>query len=121
MPYTSRSHLPDFLRGLWRTIECMRRTMAAASKPRPWRSSAPGIVVTAKKLAVSLTRRAARRPPRAPGRAIGGAAAAQGAGQGHRERGVGVEEGRRERAADHVGRQQRLRDALVARALADEV
>ena len=47
------------LSALKRTIECIRRTMAADLKPGPKRSSAPGSVLVMKKLAVSFTRRAA--------------------------------------------------------------
>ena len=52
----------------------MRRTIAAASKPGPSRRMPPGSTVVAKKLAVSLTRRAARLSDRDPVIAIGSAA-----------------------------------------------
>ncbi len=93
---------------LKRTIECIRRTIAAASKPRP----------------VALERAGHRRhgeEARGLVDAPRGLAAAERAGQRHRQRGVGVQERRHERAADDVGREQRLRDPLVARALVDEL
>ncbi len=42
-----------------RTMECIRRTIAADLNPGPKRSSAPGRVEVMKKLAVSFTRRPA--------------------------------------------------------------
>ncbi len=56
---------------LKRTIECISRTMAAALKPVPKRSSAPGRVAVVKKLAVSLTRCTEDSSDRVPVSAIG--------------------------------------------------
>ena len=57
-----------------RTIECMRRTIAADLKPAPCRSSASGITVLVKKVAVSFTRSRRALLDSAPVRAIGKAA-----------------------------------------------
>ena len=54
-------------------MECISRTMAAALKPSPRGSSAPGSVVTVKKVAVSLTRRADVEYPSVPVIAMGSA------------------------------------------------
>ncbi len=61
MPYTAGSQGPPLsmvarLMMLKRTMECIRRTMAAALKAGPNRSSEPGRVAVVKKLAVSLMR-----------------------------------------------------------------
>src|SRR3546814_13536787 len=63
--------MPGRDKTLMRTIECINRTIAAALKPGPKRSSAPGSAVVAKKVAVSLTRRAAVAWPSVPVSAIG--------------------------------------------------
>ena len=73
MPYVSTSHRPELIR--WnRTIECMRRTLAAAWNPLPNRSRAPGSVVAVKKLAVSNTRFRAASFDRVPVMVMGSAA-----------------------------------------------
>ena len=54
-----------------RTIECMRRTIAAAWKAAPWRSSTSGMTVCVKKIAVSFTRCAADLLDMAPVNTIG--------------------------------------------------
>lgn len=55
-------------------MECISRTLAAAWKPLPNRSSAPGKVEAVKKLAVSKTRLAAASSDRVPVIVMGSAA-----------------------------------------------
>ena len=76
---------------LYRTIECIKRTLAAALNPLENRFSAPGMTVAVKKLAVSNTR-------------LADFEIRQGACHSHRQGRVLIHESRDERTPNSEGR-----------------